>query len=132
LVICHTLPRGLPPGFLAYISAQVLNGLISAYLPLYALCPLPPLYGSGMRYALEPNHGKGWEDFANPWTARQRGWGDCDDLILWRGLELNAQGEHATVNAEWLGNNVHVRIRRPNGLIEDPSILLGAPAPRLW
>jgi hypothetical protein len=129
MLIVHALPENLPGGHLAYLTSQILNGLAAGYCPLASLCPLPPLYLSGIRYALEPNHGQGWEDFANPWTTLSRGAGDCDDLILYRLVELLLQGEHAHCRAEWLGNAVHVVIRRGNGEREDPSALLGAPDP---
>ena len=129
--IVHTLPAGLPGGMLAYLTAQMLNGMAMGYLPLAALCPLPPLYQSGVRYALEPNHGQGWEDFANPWTTLARGFGDCDDLILYRLVELLLAGEHAHCRAEWADTAVHVVIRRANNDREDPSVLLGAPSPLL-
>lgn len=129
MIICHAIPEGMPGGFLAYLSSQLLNGLALGYLPLASLHPLPPLYTSGIRYALEPNHGQGWEDFANPWTTLNRGVGDCDDLILYRLVELMLAGEPAHCRAEWLGNAVHVVVRRGNGQREDPSALLGAPDP---
>lgn len=130
MIIAHKIPERLPGGHLAFLTAQVLNGLAAGYLPLSHLCPLPPLYQSGVRYAMEPGHGKGIEDFANPWMTLQRGWGDCDDLILYRLLELLKAGERAHTRAEWLGNAVHVVIRRENGDREDPSALLGAPTPQ--
>lgn len=127
--IVHDVPEGIPGGHLAFLSAQLLNGLARGYVPLATLCPLAPLYKSGVRFAYEPNHGEGWEDFANPWTALLRGWGDCDDLILYRLVELLLAGERAHCRAEWNGNAVHVVIRRGNGEREDPSALLGAPDP---
>lgn len=129
--IVHTIPEGLPGGHLAYLTSQLLNGLAAGYLPLASMCRLPPLYASGVRYALEPNHGQGWEDFANPWTTLLRRKGDCDDLILYRLVELLLAGERAHCRAEWVGNAVHVVIRRANGEPEDPSVLLGAPGPTL-
>lgn len=135
MLIVHTTPEGLTGGFLAHLSAQMLNGLADGYVPLAAIAPLPPLYSSGIRYALEPNHGQGWEDFANPWQCLARGWGDCDDLILYRLVELRLAGERAHCAAEWAGNGVHVLVRRkdrkrqPDGTLgtrEDPSINLGA------
>ena len=132
MLIVHTLPPGLPGGFLGFLAAQLLNGLADGYMPLATLCPLPPLYESGIRYALEPNHGSGWEDFSNPWQTLQRGWGDCDDLILYRLIELGLSGERARCRAEWVGNGVHVLIRRGDGItMEDPSLRLGAPGPQL-
>lgn len=127
MIIAHQIPAGLPGGHLAFLSAQLLNGLAAGYVPLASMCRLPPLYQSGIRFAMEPGHGKGVEDFANPWTTLARGWGDCDDLILYRLVELLLSGERAHTRAEWLGNAVHVVLRRENGMREDVSALLGAP-----
>jgi hypothetical protein len=130
VIIAHKIPQGLPGGHLAFLTAKMLDGLAEGYLPLSYLCPLPPLYLSGIRYQFEPGHGKGIEDFANPWTTYARGWGDCDDLILYRLLELKKQGENAHTKGDWLGNAVHVVIRRGDGRTEDVSAMLGAPQPQ--
>lgn len=129
MIIAHPIPAGLPGGHLAFLVAQMLNGIAAGYVPLATLCPLPPLYQSGIRYATAPGHGSGVEDFANPWTVLARGTGDCNDLVLYRLVELNLHGEPARCRGEWLGNEVHVVIRRANGDYEDPSLLLGAPHP---
>lgn len=126
--IVHTLPQPpWPSGFTAYLTAQMINGLAKGYLPWYSLHPLPPLYTSGVRFALEPNHGQGWEEYADPWTVFARKWGDCDDLILYRILELRASGERkARARAEWnQAGEIHVLVRRANGDKEDPSRILG-------
>jgi hypothetical protein len=114
-----------PTGFSANLTAQVLNGLARGYAPWYTLHPLPPLYASGVQYRLEPNHGDGWEDFANPWTTYARGWGDCDDLVLWRLVELLVAGERVSATrAEWVHPTVHVLVRRQDRSLEDPSVIL--------
>ena len=130
MIIAHPVPAGIPGGHLAWLTARVLDGLAQGYVPFATLHPLPPLYQSGIRYAMEPGHGRGIEDFSNPWITLARGWGDCDDLILYRLLELLLAGENAHTRAEWLGNAVHVVIRRAGGQEEDPSALLGAPSPQ--
>lgn len=104
--------------------------MAAGYVPFATLNPLPPLYQSGVRFSLSPSHGSGLEDFANPWTTLARGKGDCNDLVLYRLVELMLARQKAHTRGEWLGNAVHVTIRHGNGQEEDPSILLGAPDPR--
>ena len=89
---------------------------------------LPPLYRSGIRYQLEPQHGSGNEDFAPPPLTFARKWGDCDDLVIYRLAELNASGEKAYCYTTWPEGtqSLHVLVRRANGELEDPSIILGA------
>jgi len=111
------------------LVARALDGLAQGYLPFAALHPLPPLYQSGIRFAIAPSHGSGVEDFGNPWRTLARRSGGCNDLVLYRLLELLLAREPAHTRAEWLGNAVHVVIRRADGTEEDPSALLGAPIP---
>jgi hypothetical protein len=89
--------------------------------------PLPPLYNSGVRYQREPNAGL-FEEWKSPAQCFEAGWGDCDDLTLWRAAELIAAGEAATVSVKGqplpTGWKMHVRVRRASGVIEDPSILV--------
>jgi len=88
--------------------------------------PLPLLYESGIRYQPEPWAGQGTEEWANPYDVYERGWGDCDDLVLYRVAELIAKGEPATVQTMWKRGTKrhHVRVRRANGRVEDPSLIL--------
>lgn len=116
---------------------------------------IPSLYHSGVRFAYEPNHGDGHEEFATPPDVYARGWGDCDDLIVYRLAEqyfawlqrerffasnerrqrdllnrlvsLVATGRLPSVQSRWRGESLHVLIRLPNGSEEDPAIILGAP-----
>jgi hypothetical protein len=85
---------------------------------------LPPLYSTHVRYQPEPNSGKGVEEWADPWTVVKRGWGDCDDLVIYRIAELRAAGEHATCIVRRRGKRMHVKVRRASGAQEDPSRLL--------
>lgn len=86
--------------------------------------PLPPLRTTRIRFSPEPSAGIGIEDWADPWTVLKRGYGDCDDLVLYRLTELLALGERATVSVIWQGSGFHVRVRRANGALEDPSLYL--------
>jgi hypothetical protein len=110
----------------AYFSKQAIEAFAQGSVPMSGVWRLPPLYSSGVRYAPEPHHGEGLEDFALPNVTFARKCGDCDDLCIYRIWELRVAGEFATCNAIWLNNAVHVRVRRANGQLEDPSILLGA------
>jgi predicted transglutaminase-like cysteine proteinase len=73
------------------------------------------------------------EEFADPWTVLQRGWGDCDDLVIYRGAELIANGYpcHAQVVRNTKLNKYHTQLRRdfgPSGVVEDPCLkLMGRP-----
>jgi hypothetical protein len=88
--------------------------------------PLPPLYQSGVRYKPEPWAGSGKEEWADPYTVFRRKWGDCDDLVLWRAAELRAAGHAATIQVMRLLDEprYHVRVRKPDGSEEDPSVIL--------
>jgi transglutaminase-like putative cysteine protease len=89
---------------------------------------LPCLYKSGIRYAPEPGHGTGVEDFAQPWQTYARGEGDCDDLVIYRVSWLKSRGIRATVTVADFGGmgDQHVQVRLPDGTIEDPSVILGS------
>lgn len=107
-----------------------LKGLIEflaeQWVPIYKAAPLPPLYQGTIRYRTEPNRGL-WEDFANPAEVFERGWGDCDDLVFYRIVELLAHDQPAS--CQWLRrigtSRMHVRVRR-GPLIEDPCLIVQA------
>lgn len=90
-----------------------------------------PLYGSRVRYARE---GDGRETFASPVLVAHRGYGDCAHLCLWRVAELRNAGVPATydiyIQERSRSRLFHVRVRLPDGSIEDPSIRLGMPEPK--
>lgn len=90
-----------------------------------------PLYRSGVFYKRERN---GRESFQSPLLVSLRGHGDCAHLSLWRVAELRNQGVAATfdifIQEREAGRTFHVRVRLPDGSIEDPSIKLGMPQPK--
>jgi hypothetical protein len=97
--------------------------------------PLPPLYTTGIRYAEEPNAGK-FELWKCPVQTFEDGSGDCDDLVIYRLAELLASGERASAQcmAETrngiLTGRMHVRVRRADGSVEDPSFLVDKVRPK--
>ena len=105
-----------------------LKGLIeflaTQWVPVYRQAPLPFLYSGTIRYRPEPNRGE-YEEFANPREVYERGWGDCDDLCIYRICELLAHGLPASCQfVRRIGTNrMHVRVRRGER-IEDPSLIL--------
>lgn len=143
---------------LAWWTACELNGLALGAAPSMLSWGLPPLYRSGVRFAYEPAHGSGEEDFAAPPVTYERQWGDCDDLVYWRLAELYAaelpesfaaaeadeqiaalrrvraragSGKLPLCFCEFIPglDAFHVWIGFPDGTREDPAKLLGAPAP---
>lgn len=123
-MLIQTRTPGWNPRSEAWMVKSILEGLARAARPF--MRGLPPLYGGSIRFAREPNHGR-FEEFALPWDTAKRGWGDCDDLIIYRLAELEAAGKKGSVACKWFGTEFHVQIRLPNGKIEDPSVRLGAP-----
>ncbi len=112
---------------LAWDIKRLLEALAISWAGTMRRVPVPPLYKSGIRYQREPNEGTGLEEWADPWTVAKRGWGDCDDLIGYRVAELRVAGEPATVQVcrKRGTKRFHVRVRRADGRVEDPSIILG-------
>lgn len=83
---------------------------------------VPPLYRSGVRYRREPS---GVESLVTAPVVYRRGHGDCGHLVAWRLAELRRAGERVTPRFTWRGRAYHVVIRRADGTVEDPSLLLG-------
>lgn len=113
-------------------TCRVVRMVLEALVPLaqYQCRSLPPLYRAGVRWSLEPD---GVEEFADPVTVYARKWGDCWMLTLWRVAELRNAGEDARpmvtlVRERTDGSRLyHVRVRRADGRVEDPSKVLGMP-----
>lgn len=87
----------------------------------------PQLYDSGVVYQEEPPGAEDWQDVP---TCLRFGWGDCEDLACWLAAEYQIKG----VNAEPFASSTaleggvtlyHIRVRLPDGRIEDPSRILG-------
>lgn len=114
-----------PPGMAAHFVGEVINGIAKGCRYLYPRWKLPMLYESGVDFVLPSSHGGGSEYFALPPVVYAKRTGDCDQLVIWRLIELQAHGEpSARCKADWMGHAVHVRIRRADGRIEDPSRVL--------
>jgi hypothetical protein len=112
---------------LAACMRRVLSALAESYAALVQAGQaqrLPPLRTTAIRFCPEPQAGTGVEDWADPWTVLSRGHGDCDDLVIYRLTELLLTGERATVSVIWQGSGFHVRVRRANGTLEDPSLFV--------
>lgn len=82
----------------------------------------PDLYGSGVRYRIEPDDV--WSDVPACILA---GAADCEDLAAWRAAELRVAGVDAWPFARLepgLPVLYHALVRTPQG-VEDPSRVLG-------
>ena len=87
----------------------------------------PSLYDSGVEYEREPPGQEEWQTI--PALLKSRA-GDCEDLAAWRVAELQVKGEPAriitkTKRLETGKLLIHVLVRRGDGTIEDPSMMLG-------
>lgn len=134
--ITTAYPASARPGQLAWFVRSLIEGMAAGCQPVFGGWALPPLYSSGVRFELEAGHGTGHELFDLPPTVYRRGHGDCDDLVIWRLLELwqgiptselatlIAADRVARCRCEWHGRNLHVSIRMPNGSTEDPARIL--------
>ena len=113
------------------ISDQVVNGLLKvlyesdvAYLRAHP--NTPPVYRSGVRYARE--RFERWRSI--PVILEGDGTCDCEDLASWRAAELTVAGmpsvpffvKQRASNGAML---YHIKVRRGDGVIEDPSRGLG-------
>lgn len=107
---------------------ELLDTLIKIWGRWMKRYPLPPLYRSGIVFAPDPKAGVE-EVWRHPAKTFEAGSGDCDQLVLYRGAELWANGETG-VSSQCMaqrsptGTKMHVRVRRASGAVEDPSIIL--------
>lgn len=110
---------------------KALNTLLGWNVYLFNTRPLPPLYGSGIRYVREDS-----QQDPHPTMPRVERWqmadvlaqtkrGDCEDLALYRTAWLRAHGERARLRLTKRGSIWHVTLIRESGRIEDPSARLG-------
>ncbi|MGP1665004.1 MAG: hypothetical protein ACTS5I_03625 [Rhodanobacter sp.] len=113
----------LIPETLPCIRAAV-SGLALIDLALLQANPgMKPLYESGVRYVREgPGHEK-WQPITQLYARKM---GDCEDLAAARCAELRLKGEDATIHVALIRPGlIHIRVRRGDGSIEDPSKRLG-------
>lgn len=105
---------------------ELLDTLIRIWGRRMRRFPLPPLYGSGIVFRPDPKAGVE-ERWHSPARTFELGCGDCDQLLLYRGAELVAAGEDASCQCiaqrTAVGTKMHVRMRRGNGTLEDPSVI---------
>lgn len=89
---------------------------------------IPSIYRSGVRYVRDE---PGQEDWCDVLEILKQGFADCKSFAAWRVAELRENGIAARceiTNPRYLPGNVllyHIRVRWPDGRIEDPSIALG-------
>jgi hypothetical protein len=109
----------------AAFAKAVLQALARQNANIIRACRLPKLYTSEIVY----RHEKG-ESFQDAKCVYEQGWADCSNLAAYRVGELLLQGERPTIHVRWREyddgfRGYHVLVRRADGLIEDPSRLLG-------
>ena len=119
---------GVIPGTETVLSAnirRVIRGIAECWAEQLREHPLPPLYKSGVVYKPEPASNQ-CEVFSDPYTTYLLGFGDCDDLVIWRLAEVLASGGQAWAQAmRKIGTTrYHVAVRMGDGSEEDPSIIL--------
>ena len=107
----------------AQVRAAVL-GLAAVSRVQMASHDFPLLYESGIRYQREPAGRENWQTAAE---TLARGFADCEDLAAYRLAELHRQGEEqATIDVKQVNPDLmHIRVRRADGTLEDPSRILG-------
>lgn len=135
-------PMMVPPSLDGRVLSQTLELLLAWNLDyLYRHPDTPGIYESGVRYIPEPEGLEVWK--AIPWVIASGG-SVCHSLACWRAAELIVRGEDAwpiwTVSRQRDGSRLfHVRVQRgsntrtkarPNGQIEDPSLILGMGRPQ--
>lgn len=94
--------------------------------------PLASFASSGIRYRPEPEDAL-CEEWVDPYIVKERGHGDCDDMVIWRLAEILNANKY---NPRDLGaplpawpmvarikgtGSYHVYIRHRNGAQEDPA-----------
>jgi hypothetical protein len=102
---------------------SLLNALKRAYIMKSRLSgnDLPDLYLSGIRYKRE--RGERWQ---NPHETYNKRAGDCEDLALYRAVELCKRGINAFVRIYRTNSGgYHAIVEINPGIYEDPSRLLG-------
>lgn len=128
-VLCK-LPS--PNKDLSHAMQWVIMALAEAWAEALQEKPLPKLYSTKTKYRPEPL-GALCEEWVDPYTTHKRGYGDCDDLVIWRLAEiLNEKGYKPSDGARnapaWPAiarvrgtGRYHVVIRHRDGSLEDPA-----------
>ena len=90
---------------------------------------IPPLYTTGARWQVKEGD-ESETRWRYPHDVVTEGWGDCQDLSAYRAAELRVTGEDPTARVRVYPtgvNRYHAVVQRGNGLVEDPSVVLGMP-----
>jgi hypothetical protein len=83
--------------------------------------PIPPLYGSGVRYKEDPPGQENWKDCL---AVLADGHGDCDRLVAWRTAELRVAGYQADPVIKWrqVPKDVMVGLGHPPNMVPEEGI----------
>ncbi len=89
--------------------------------------PAPDLYKAAKAglVVFAPEPFTDGDHFDLPGFVLQRGWADCDDLVIWRLIECLRHGERdAKPAVVWRKDtrSYHARLRRADGTLEDPTL----------
>lgn len=105
-----------------FVSPVIIEGLLNTILDQMQPQPeLPILYTSGVRYRTD--YGEDWQA---PSDTASLGYGDCEDLCLYRCIELRTHGHPARCKVYRSAPRLlHVIVDRMDGRFEDPSRALG-------
>ena len=117
------------------VSAPLLNAVLEAGTQineaiLHAHPDLPNLHDAGVRWQPEPPGDECWDDAIE---VIRRGWGDCDDLGMWRAAERRVRLGDAGARAIAYRSGPrlwHAVTLTGDGYIDDPSLALGMRAHR--
>lgn len=111
----------------------IILGLAEAWSLELRRNPIPDFYSCDIRYQPEPGDSLA-EEWVDPYTCYERGYGDCDDMVIWRLAEIFAKSKYDPRNGRhnipaWPaiyahddGERYHVAIKH-RGLkeLEDPA-----------
>lgn len=85
--------------------------------------PLPALYGGSIRYVRERPNREHWKTAE---LVAASGRGDCEDLCAYYVAQARIRNIACVAFATFEGPGLmHIRVRLPDGTIEDPSARLG-------
>lgn len=112
----------------------IILGLAEAWSLELKRNPLPSFYAVKPAYVPEPADALA-EEWVDPYTCCGRGYGDCDDFVIWRLAEIFVEKGYNPKNGRknipaWPaiyahddGVRYHVAIHHKNGVKEDPALI---------
>lgn len=111
----------------------IILGLAEAWSLELRRNPLPKFDSLRIKYRPEPSDADA-EEWTDPYTTYERGYGDCDDMVIWRLAEIFVEKGYDPRNGRknipaWPaiyahddGERYHVAIKHRNGELEDPAL----------